>query len=202
MARPEKVSLTDLLVQQNLISQDQLKFVLAEQLRTGRKPWRLLVDNSFVTEEQIAQILAKHLNIPYVNLKYFNINPSLVKLLPENQARRSRAIVLEERSRKLLIGMVDPTDLPAFDEIVRILRRDIDVVIVTENKLLETIDRCYRRTEEISGLARELSEDIGEDYVDLAALTENVGTEEAPVVKLLQSMFDDASLVRASDIHI
>ena len=202
MARPEKVSLTDLLVQQNLISQDQLKFVLAEQMRTGRKPWRLLVDNSFVAEEQIAQVLAKHLNIPYVNLKYYNINPTLVRLLPENQARRSRAIVLEERNRKLLIGMVDPTDLPAFDEIVRILRRDLDVVIVTENKLLETIDRCYRRTEEISGLARELSEDIGEDYVDLAALTESVGTEEAPVVKLLQSMFDDASLVRASDIHI
>ncbi|MDD2913885.1 MAG: GspE/PulE family protein [Gallionella sp.] len=202
MARPEKVSLTDLLVQQNLISQEQLKFVLAEQMRTGRKLWRVLVESAFVTEEQIAQILAMHLNIPFVNLKYYNINPSLLKLLPENQARRSRAIALEERNGKLLIGMVDPTDLPAFDEIVRVVRRDIDVAIVTESKLLESIDRCYRRTDEISGFARELSEDMGEDYIDLAALTENVGTEEAPVVKLLQTMFDDASQVRASDIHI
>lgn len=202
MARPEKVSLTDLLIQQNLISQDQLKFVLAEQLRTGRKPRRVLLDNGFVTEEQIAQILAKHLNIPYVNLKYYNVNPILLKLLPENQSRRSRAIALEERNGKLLVGMADPTDLPAFDEIVRIVRRNIDVAIVTESKLLETIDRCYRRTDEISGLARELSEDMGDDYIDLAALTENVGAEEAPVVKLLQTMFDDASQVRASDIHI
>jgi len=58
MARPEKVSLTDLLVKQNLISQDQLKFVLAEQMRTGRKPWRVLVDNAFVTEEQISRYSA------------------------------------------------------------------------------------------------------------------------------------------------
>ena len=202
MARPEKVSLINLLVQQNLISQDQLKFVHAEQMRTGRKPWRVLLDSAFVTEEQIAQVLAKHLNIPYVNLKYFNVDPRLIRLLPENQARRSRAIVLEERGGKLLIGMVDPTDLPAFDEIVRILRRNLDVAIVTEGKLLETLDRCYRRTEEISGLARELSEDIGEGYIDLAALTDSVGMEEAPVVKLLQTMFEDASLVRASDIHI
>jgi MSHA biogenesis protein MshE len=83
-----------------------------------------------------------------------------------------------------------------------VVKRDIDVVVVTEGQLLETIDRGYRRTDEISGLARELSEDIGDTYVDFGALTENIGTEEAPVVKLLQSMFDDATNIRASDIHI
>jgi MSHA biogenesis protein MshE len=202
MARPGKVRLGDLLVQQKLISQDQLQFGLEQQKRSGRKLGRVLVDNAFVTEENISEALAKQLDIPYINLKYYNINIEKVRLLPESQARRFRAIVLEERNGMLLIGMADPTDLSAFDEITRIVKRDIDIAVVTEGQLLESIDRGYRRTDEITGLARELSEDIGDTYVDFGALTDAVGMEEAPVVKLLQTMFDDASQIHASDIHI
>jgi len=187
MARPEKIRLGDLLVQQKLISQDQLKFGLEQQKRSGRKLGRVLVDNAFVTEENISEALAKQLNIPYINLKYYHINLELVRMLPENQARRFRAIVLEERNGMLLIGMADPTDLSAFDEITRIVKRDIDIAVVTEGQLLESIDRGYRRTEEIAGLARDLSEDLGDTYVDFGALTDSVGMEEAPVVKLLQN---------------
>ena len=202
MARPEKIRLGDLLVQQKLISQDQLQFALEQQKRSGRKLGRVLVDNAFVTEENISEALARQLNIPYINLKYYNINLEQVRLLPENQARRFRAIVLEERNGALLVGMADPTDLFAFDEIARIVKCNIDVAVVTEGQLLESIDRGYRRTEEITGLARELSENLGDTYVDFGVLTSTVGAEEAPVVKLLQTMFDDATQVRASDIHI
>jgi len=202
MARPGKVRLGDLLVEQKLISQDQLTFGLEQQKRSGRKLGRVLVDNAFVSEEHISEALARQLNIPYINLKYYNINTEKVRLLPESQARRFRAIVLEERNDMLLIGMADPTDLSAFDEITRIVNRDIDIAVVTEGQLLESIDRGYRRTDEITGLARELSEDIGDTYVDFGALTKVVGTEEAPVVKLLQTVFDDATQIRASDIHI
>ncbi len=202
MARPEKVRLGDLLVHQQLISQDQLKFSLEEQKRTGRKLGRVLVDNGFVTEEKISEALAKQLNIPYINLKYYNINVEQVRKLPENQARRFRSIVLEDRNGVLLVGMADPTDLFAFDEISRIVKCDIDVAVVTESQLLESVDRGYRRTEEITGLARELSEELGDTYVDFGSLSINVGSEEAPVVKLLQTMFDDATQIRASDIHI
>ncbi|HEX5362703.1 MAG TPA: GspE/PulE family protein [Gallionella sp.] len=202
MARPEKVRLGDLLVQQKFITLDQLKFVLDQQRISGRKLGRVLVDNKLVTEEQISEALAKQLNIPYINLKFYNINHELVRLLPENQARRSRAIVLEERNGMLLVGMADPTDLSAFDQVSSTLRRDIDLAVVTEGQLLESIDRGYRRTEEITGLARELSDDMGDSYVDFGALVGTAGAEEAPVVKLLQTMFEDATQVRASDIHI
>jgi MSHA biogenesis protein MshE len=202
MARPEKIRIGDLLVQQQLISQDQLKSALDEQKRTGRKLGRVLVDNGFVTEEKISEALAKQLHVPYINLKYYNINIEQVRKLPENQARRFRAIVLEERSGVLLVGMADPTDLFAFDEIARIVKCDIDVAVVTEGQLLESIDRGYRRTEEITGLAHELSEELGDSYVDFGSMSSNVGSEEAPVVKLLQTMFDDATQIRASDIHI
>ncbi len=202
MARPEKIRLGDLLIQQKLISQEQLNFALEEQKRNGRKLGRVLVDNGYITEEQISESLAKQLNAPYINLKYYNVNLEIVRRLPENQARRFRALVLEDRNGVLLVGMADPTDLLAFDELGRILKRNIDVAVVTEGQLLETIDRVYRRTEEISGLARELSEELGESYVDFGVLTTTVGAEEAPVVKLLQTVFSDATQVRASDIHI
>ncbi len=202
MARPEKMRLGDLLVQQKLLSQDQLKFALEEQKRSGRKLGRVLVDNAFVSEDQISEALAKQLNIPYINLKYYNVNLEVVRRLSESHARRFRALALEERNGALLVGMGDPTDLFAFDEITRLLKRDIELAVVTEGQLLETIDRVYRRTEEISGLARELSEDLGDTYIDFGALSDTVGLEEAPVVKLLQTMFNDATQVRASDIHI
>ncbi len=202
MARPEKVRLGDLLVQQKLISLDQLQFALEQQKRSGRKLGRVLVDNGFVTEDQISETLARQLNIPYINLKYYNANLEIVRRLPENQARRFRALALEDRNGAILVGMTDPTDLFAFDEITRLLKRDIDVAVVTEGQLLETIDRVYRRTDEISGLAREVSEELGEGYIDFGALSDTVGVEEAPVVKLLQTMFEDAAQVNASDIHI
>ncbi len=202
MARPEKIHLGDLLLQQKLITLEQLQFALNQQKTSGRKLGRVLVDNAFVTEDQMSEAIAKQLNIPFINLKYYNVNLEIVRLLPENQARRFHAIALEERNGALLIGMDDPTDLFAYDEISHFLKRDIDLAVVTESQLLETVDRVYRHTEEISGLARELSEDLGDSYIDFGAMSDTVGLEEAPVVKLLQSMFDDATQVRASDIHI
>ncbi|CDG82747.1 GspE/PulE family protein [Janthinobacterium agaricidamnosum] len=202
MARPEKVRLGEILVQQNLLSEEQLGLALTEQRRTGRKLGRVFVENRYVTEEQISGALAKQLDIPYINLKFFNINAELVRLLPETQARRFRALVLEDRRGTLLVGMSDPTDLFAYDEIARLVKRGIELAVVNETEVLQAIDRIYRRTEDITELTRELEQDLGDVSVDFGALAANPGLEEAPIVKLLQSVFDDATQVRASDIHI
>jgi MSHA biogenesis protein MshE len=203
MARPEKVRLGEILVQQKLLSEDQLNQALADQKRTGRKLGRVFVENGFVTEEQISGALARQLGIPYLNLKFYNINQDVVRLLPETQARRFRALVLEDRAETVLVGVSDPTDLFAYDEIARLLKKGIELAVVNETEVLQAIDRIYRRTGEITGLARELEQDLGDtNSVDFGALSANSGLEEAPVVKLLQSVFDDAAQVRASDIHI
>ena len=76
------------------------------------------------------------------------------------------------------------------------------MVVVAESVLMQTIDRIYRRTEEISGLAQELGAELGESVIDLGSMGLSPGAEDAPVVKLLQSVFEDATVVRASDIHI
>ncbi|MES2325329.1 MAG: GspE/PulE family protein [Pseudomonadota bacterium] len=202
MARPEKVRLGEILVNQKLLSDDQLTLALQDQKRTGRKLGRVFVESGFVTEEQISGALAKQLDIPYINLKFYNINPEIVRQLPETQARRFRALALEERRGALLIGMSDPTDLFAYDEIARLVKKNIELAVVNETEVLAAIDRIYRRTDEITDFARELEQDVGDTFVDFGALVSNPGLEEAPIVKLLQSVFDDATQVRASDIHI
>ncbi|MFH1602400.1 MAG: GspE/PulE family protein [Pseudomonadota bacterium] len=201
MARPEKVRIGNLLVQEKLISEAQLVLALEQKKRSGRKLGSVLVENGFATEEDICRAVATQLKIPYLNLKHYNINLQLARTLPEMQARRFRALLLEDKGATYLVAMSDPTDLFAFDEIARLLRRDIELVLVNENQVLESIDRIYRRTEQITNLARELGADL-DDAVNFGALPIEPSGEDAPVVKLLQTMFEDATQVNASDVHI
>jgi MSHA biogenesis protein MshE len=193
--------LGDVLVQQRLISQEQLQQTLELQQQTGKKVGRLLIESGVITEELLADALARQLRIPFINLKTFPFRGDVVKLLPESAARRFRALALEEKGERLLVAMADPLDLFAYDEITRLLKRDILIAAVPESQLALACDRLYRRTEEISGLARALEKDLG-DAVDFGELTASAGAEGAPVVRLLQSLFEDATQVGASDIHI
>jgi MSHA biogenesis protein MshE len=199
--RPEKLRLGDVLVQQKLISQEQLQQTLDLQRSTGKKVGRLLIETGVITEELLANGLARQLRIPFVNLKTFPFRADVIKLLPESVARRFKALALEDKGEVLLVALADPLDLFAYDELTRILKRNIAIAAVPEGQLAAAFDRLYRRTEEISGLARALEKDLG-DAVDFGELTATVGTEGAPVVRLLQSLFEDAMQVGASDVHI
>jgi MSHA biogenesis protein MshE len=146
MTRPEKIRLGDLLLQQGLIAEDQLALALEQQMQVKLRLGRILVNNAFVTEADISEALAKQLGIPYINLRNFHLKHELVRLLSESQARQFQAILLEERDGLILVGMADQTDVKAADEISQILNCGIDVVVVTEGQLLESIDRGYSRT--------------------------------------------------------
>ncbi len=200
--RPQRLRLGDILVAQKVISPEQLKLALDEQKRSGHRLGRVLIDLGFTAELNIAQALARQLNVGFVDLKHHNFKAQVALKLPESSARRFRALALEERGSKMLVGMADPTDLFAFDELSRILKKDIEPVVVAESEVSLALDRVYRRTEEISGLVKELQQDLGENLVDFGALGATLGAEDAPVVKLLQSLFQDATQVGASDIHI
>ncbi|MDP8566636.1 GspE/PulE family protein [Methylophilus aquaticus] len=203
MARPEKIRLGEILVRQNFMNPAQLEQALEEQRKTGRRLGRVIAEKGYASERQIAEAVAHQLNIPFLDLGQYELDVKQVHKLPEVQARRFRAILLEEKINSFVIGMVDPSDVYAYDELVRLLKRDIEIVVVQESLLMQTIDRSYRLTEEISSLALELQEDLAASNVDLASLMGvDLGIDDAPVVKLLQTIFEDAVQVRASDIHI
>jgi MSHA biogenesis protein MshE len=198
----KKIRIGDLLVQSELITEAQLMTALAEQKKTGKKLGRTLADLGYVEEDQLLNLLSRQLAIPFVQLRHYQFNDDLIRKLPEAQARRFRAIVLAETQGELLIGMADPIDLFAADEIARLVRQPMRQAVVRESELLATLDMVYRRTDEISSLAEELDSELADDAFDLAAITATGDASEAPVVKLLQSIFEDAVMARASDIHI
>ncbi|NPU94957.1 MAG: Flp pilus assembly complex ATPase component TadA [Gammaproteobacteria bacterium] len=201
-ARAPKVRIGDLLVSKGLIIDEQLKRALDEQKRTGKKIGKVVVDLGFVSESQLLQALAAHFSYPFVDMARFRLNNELIKTLPETYARRFRAIVLSEQPDGLLVGMGDPLDLLAMDELQRILRRPVHPAFVKEQELLDAMDRAYRRSEQIASIAVELDSELGTTDFDLDNLATTTDTAEAPVVRLLQSIFEDAVQVRASDIHI
>ncbi len=197
-----KIRIGDLLVQHKVISEAQLTVALKDQKKSGRKLGRVLIDNGYIAEQALLEFLARQLDIPYVDLKHFSFNPKVIHRLPEIQARRHRALVLEEVDDGVLVGMADPTDIFAYDEIVRQLRCPVQVAVVSEIELLQNFDTIYRRTEEISSLAEELQEELSDRDIDLEDLTESDDIAGAPVVKLIRTLFEDALQVHASDIHI
>ena len=200
--RPKKMRIGDLLIAHKVISQEQLNTALAEQKKSGRKLGRVLIENGFISEEQLLNFLSQQLKVPYIDLKRYNYRAEVVRLIPETHSRRFRAIALEDSPEGLLIGLADPTDIFAYDELSRVLRRPLRLAVVKESELLRTIDRVYRRTEEISGLAQELEQEVSAAVVDLGQLAAAEGLTDAPVVKLLQTIFEDAVQVNSSDIHI
>ena len=207
MARPEKLRLGDILVKDELISETVLNAALVEQKRSGRRLGRVLIDSGVATEEAIAKALARQLGLPYVDLKQSSVDAEALKFLPEGPARRLRVIPLKVvtriQERGLLVGMADPGDLFAYDELVRLTQQEIHIAVVTESELLTAYDRYYRRTEEISGYAKELEDSLkGGDDTLLDALSVEAGSPDAPVVRLIQTVFEDALQVRASDIHV
>jgi MSHA biogenesis protein MshE len=198
----KKIRIGDLLVQNGIITDTQLQQALDKQRLSGLRLGRVLVELGFVEENQFLTFLAQQMDVAFVDLKQFNFDANLVQRLPEIHARRYRAIVLSENRGQLTVGMADPMDIFAYDELSRILQQSIEVAIVRESELLNTLDLVYRRTEEIASFAEELDEEITEGQFDLAAMTPLAQDDGAPVVKLLQSIFEDAVQVRASDIHI
>jgi len=198
----KRIRIGDLLVEKNIISDTQLQDALREQKISGRKLGATLVELGYVEENALLNLLSAQLEIPFVELKQFRFDKDLVQKLPETSARRYRVILLREDADGLLLGMADPTDIFCLDELQRILQKDLKPAVVRESELLDVLDIAYTRASEIASLATELDEELQESAVDLAEFAVDAADSDAPVVKLLQKIFEEAINSKSSDIHI
>tara|TARA_B100000700_G_scaffold300977_1_gene369755 strand:+ start:1995 stop:3737 length:1743 start_codon:yes stop_codon:yes gene_type:complete len=196
--------LGDLLVHEQVISEQQLESALKEQQVSGRKLGATLIDLDYITEEQLLDFLAQQLKLERVSVADRKINPKDVERLPEVQARRYRALVIEADDETALVGMSDPADLAAVDAVTQQLApREVNLAVVSEGELLSAFDSLYRRTKEIETFASQLQTEYEEtEDFTLGADSLDDDDDDATVAKLLKSIFEDAVQVRASDIHI
>ncbi len=198
----QKIRIGDLLIERGIINEAQLQHALDRQRESDKKLGRLLIEDNVLPEDKFLEFLSEQLDVPFVGLRQYRFDPELVIRLAESHARRHKTIVLSESSGTLLVGMADPLDIFSYDEISRLLKQNVDVALVRESELMDTLDTIYRRTSEIESYAVELESEVTEGLFDLEGLSVGLPGDEAPVVKMLQSIFEDAVQVRASDIHI
>jgi MSHA biogenesis protein MshE len=196
-----KIRLGDLLVQQGIITEQQLMQTLTAQKESGRKLGYVLIEQGFVSEAQLLSFLSQHLKVPLVDINQYNVAVTAVNKLPEVQARRHRALVLDDKGDHFLVGMSDPADLAGVDILSGLLHKPIKIAVVSDAQLLEAYDTYYRRTDDIASFAQELAEEYQEGTE--FEFDSNIGDEQdTAVARLLQSIFEDAIQTKASDIHI
>jgi MSHA biogenesis protein MshE len=192
------------LIENGYLTQEKLNEALSEQKRTGRMLGQVLIDSRDITEEQMSRSIAAQQNLPFIDLLKYDVTPEIVRLLTESQVRRFRAIVLEDRIDTFLVGLVDPSNLRAQDELSSLLGRPIYASVITNDQFKKTMDRIFHKDNQLDEYANEVKQDLERDrgIVDLNQMSHSIDAIEAPVIKLLQTVFEEAVKLRASDIHI
>ena len=206
------IKLGELLVKENLITPQQLQESLQYQKQNGGKLGYNLVKLGFVKDEEITQLLSRQYGVPSINLARFEIDPSVIKLVPAETAQKYQIIPLSRAGANLTIAMVDPTNVFAMDDIKFMTGYNVEPVVASETAIMESIEKYYGSVhslqikEEMDKLVEtdEFGDDVEVleegDEIDLQELEKS--SEEAPVVKLCNLILTDALRRGASDIHI
>ena len=205
------VRLGELLIKANLITQDQLKEALkAQKDLGGAKLGEALIKLGFVAEEDITECLSQQFGVPSINLNHFEIDPSVIKLIPADVARKYNILPVNKTGATITIAMADPTNVFAMDDIKFMTGYNVEPVVASEIGIKAAIDNYYGSTSSLE--LKKVMEDLqssesadlevleDEEELDVASLAE--ASEEAPVVKLVNLILTDAIKRGASDIHI
>ncbi len=210
-----KISLADILVSQEIMTKDQVRQCKVEQQTSEASIEQVILSMGFATNDSIASALESYYNVPFMDLNNYVIDPEVIKPVPERLARTYKFLPLFKITNNLSISIVDPKNLFGIDEIRDKLGCDIEITVSTEDQIMQALDRYYGSTTELDNLTDIVDEivqtefgDIDEDVevekvkeLDLEKVSEEM-LEQAPVVKLLNTILHRAIREGVSDIHI
>ena len=210
----EKKSFGDFLVGLGIITPDQLRKASQEQKRGGERLEQIIVRLGYAKEGLILQALADYFNIPFVDLDTYLIDDKVVKMIPEEMARRHTLIPIFKIGETLTVATANPLNIHALDEVRNKLKTDVEIAISTEAKIKKAIDQHYGAAGTIveSTLQQFLRGNMGgptsgpADYRkthDLVVKELQPGTvEDAPAARMFDLIMIQAIRDRASDIHL
>jgi len=198
----ERKELGQILLEKGLITIEQLEDALVKQMEEKKFLGEILLESGLVTREQILECLTEQQKADFVDLsKVQGIKEEVVKLIPENIARRYNVLAIAMEEDRLVVAMAEPTDIVAIDTIRRITDRRLKVVRAEREQIEEYLEKYYRETADLSGSVSALEEkETEEDNVDVQQLM--VAAEDAPIIKFVNSLFIEAVEKRATDIHL
>ncbi len=191
--------LGDILIDDGLLTHDQLADATAERTRLGRSLGRTLVDLGMVTEAQLVAALAAQIGMQFVDLGDYPVDGSAVASFPAAVARRYTALGIGYEDGRVVVAMADPANILALDDIRSLTGRDVKPVIGTRGDILAAINRFHRVDGDLDDLSVTLDSAAAEDE-DLSAVRDAV--DDAPIVKFVNLLITQAVQDRASDIHI
>src|ERR1700747_1075834 len=204
------VRLGEILLKESLITQEQLQKALEFQRANGGKLGSCLTKMGFITDDDITGVLSRQYGGPSINLKFYEIDPNVIKLIPQDTALRYQVIPLSRVGSVLTIARPDPTNVFAMDDIKFMTGFNGEPVVASESAIGEAITRFYGGTdadhEELSKMMKDLVEDeeleLAAEEADLDAAALEKAAEEAPIIKLVNLILTDSVKRGASDIHL
>src|SRR6202521_2242790 len=203
--------LGEILIKESLITSEQLRQALEHQKANGGRLGTCLMKLGFISEDEITGALSRQYGVPSINLKFYEVDASVIKLIPQDTAVRYQIVPLSRVGSTLTIAMTDPTNVFAMDDIKFMTGFNVEPVVASETAIAEAISKFYGETQSEEELSKVMKDLSGEDAADLELAAEEQemnlselerAAEEAPIIKLVHLIVTDAVKRGASDIHI
>ncbi|MDX9973718.1 MAG: ATPase, T2SS/T4P/T4SS family, partial [FCB group bacterium] len=210
---PPKISkrrLGDVLLEQGLISKEQLEESVAAQRATGQNLAHIMVQRGYLQEEDLVITLSEQLGIPHFRVGNYNIAKEVLTEVPESLARQYQMLPISVTGDVLTLAMVDPLNIMALDDLRMLTSYEIEPVIAVESELLEAIEKNYGAGKQSAELYNEIIDkhegqvklEVVEEHEDIDIAAVSAEAQDAPVIRLVNLILVNALEVRASDIHI
>ncbi|MCL5965738.1 MAG: type IV-A pilus assembly ATPase PilB [Deltaproteobacteria bacterium] len=193
----------EMLLKGNLISQEQLRAALDTQKKTKERIGLVLVKSGFIKEQELLSFLGRQFNVPVVDLSRYEINPEVVRLLPEEMVQKHLALPINRVGAKLIVAVADPSNMAIIDAIGFKTGYSVELVLASEKDITAAINKYFDQTIEMRDIISDLEDEleiVKEEEIDVGEADRAV--DDAPVVKLANFVLTDAIKRRASDIHI
>jgi type IV pilus assembly protein PilB len=193
----------ELLLKGSLITPEQLRNALEMQKRTRERLGQILVKCGAIKEEELLSFLGRQFNTPVVDLSKYEINPDVVRLLPEDMVQKHLALPINRIGAKLIVAVADPSNMSIVDAIGFKTGYAVELVLASEQEITAAINKHFDRSLEMRNIIAELDDEfevVHDEDVDVGEIER--GIDDAPVVKLANFLLTDAIKRRASDIHL
>lgn len=194
----------EMMVEKGLVKAEQVKEALETQEGGKKRIGEILVEKGYVPEEQFLEVLGEQMQVPWINLQHYNIDPEALKLFTRANALQWKAIPVfyHREARKLVTAMADPTNLGVIQEIELLTYCNVEVMIASQKDILEAIERYYPADDAVLSAAKKVTEAATGAAQPIPSIVQEESEQEKGISKLVSLIIEEAVKNEASDIHV
>lgn len=210
MASVLERKLGEMLIRDNIISETQLELAIDQQTGQGGSLGKIIIESGYASEYDLAAALGRQLEVPFITLSHYEIDPEILDSIPMDIVRKYQIIPVDKTGDTLTVALADPSNIVLIDELRLLTKNKIVPVISFESDIQEAIRHYYQQTDNVDEMLKEVSEEEIES-INLEAGMDGSGEmvddlapdpSDAPVIQLVNMIIQEAIKMKASDIHL